>query len=120
MSTIMGSGGYSTSIPTPVISALSALDTSVIDGIGNISNDTWSIVNSTGVENRDWILVVDTVILVSGCKSENVRSLISQALTILGSLMILISMGILEWRGRPSTTRMRLVQSLVLSDLALG
>lgn len=34
--------------------------------------------------------------------------------------MILASMAFLEWKGRPSTTRMRLVQSLVLSDLLLG
>lgn len=34
--------------------------------------------------------------------------------------MILISMAWLEYRGRPATTRTRLVQALVLSDLILG
>lgn len=34
--------------------------------------------------------------------------------------MILISMAWLEYRGRPATTRTRLVQALVLSDLLLG
>lgn len=34
--------------------------------------------------------------------------------------MILGSMAWLEYRGRPSTTRTRLVQALVLSDLVLG
>lgn len=43
-----------------------------------------------------------------------------QALTIGGALMILISMAWLEYRGRPATTRTRLVQALVVSDLILG
>jgi hypothetical protein len=43
-----------------------------------------------------------------------------QSLTILGALMILGSMAWLEYRGRPATTRTRLVQALVLSDLVLG
>jgi hypothetical protein len=34
--------------------------------------------------------------------------------------MILCSMAWLEYRGRSSTTRTRLVQALVLSDLVLG
>lgn len=34
--------------------------------------------------------------------------------------MILGSMAWLEYRGRPSTTRTRLVQALVVSDLVLG
>jgi len=34
--------------------------------------------------------------------------------------MILCSMAWLEYRGRPATTRTRLVQALVLSDLVLG
>jgi hypothetical protein len=38
----------------------------------------------------------------------------------LGAGMILASTTILEFKGRPSTTRMRIVQSLVLSDLMLG
>lgn len=43
-----------------------------------------------------------------------------QALTIAGALMILGSMAWLEYRGRPSATRTRLVQALVVSDLILG
>jgi len=34
--------------------------------------------------------------------------------------MIISSMAWLEYRGRPATTRTRLVQALVLSDLVLG
>lgn len=43
-----------------------------------------------------------------------------QSLTIIGALSIIGSMLFLEYRGRSATTRMRIVQSLVVSDLALG
>lgn len=46
--------------------------------------------------------------------------ILHQALTIGGALMILVSMAWLEYRGRPATTRTRLVQALVVSDLILG
>ncbi|WVW78340.1 hypothetical protein I302_100294 [Kwoniella bestiolae CBS 10118] len=53
-----------------------------------------------------WISIVNVVIL---------------CLTILGSGMILVSMFYLEWyRGRPGTTRTRIVQALIVSDFLLG
>ncbi|KAK4684863.1 hypothetical protein P7C73_g5303, partial [Tremellales sp. Uapishka_1] len=60
---------------------------------------------ATGVESDDWVVIVDVVIL---------------CLTILGASSILISMAVVELRGRASTTRTRLVQALVLSDLIVG
>ncbi|KAL7419331.1 hypothetical protein Q5752_006169 [Cryptotrichosporon argae] len=68
--------------------------------------DMYDIANATSsVEADDWVLIVDVVILVG---------------TIVGSLGILTSMFWLEYRGRAATTRMRIVQSLVISDLLLG
>ncbi|WRT64674.1 uncharacterized protein IL334_001608 [Kwoniella shivajii] len=53
-----------------------------------------------------WISIVNIVIL---------------CLTILGSGMILVSMFYLEvFRGRPGTTRTRIVQALIVSDFILG
>lgn len=43
-----------------------------------------------------------------------------QAFTLLGAGAILASMAWLEYKGRPSTVRTRLVQALVISDLILG
>ncbi|ORX33971.1 hypothetical protein BD324DRAFT_637845 [Kockovaella imperatae] len=58
------------------------------------------------VEGDKWVMIVDEIILFS---------------TIVGALIILGSMAYLEFaKGRPATTRMRIVQSLVVSDLALG
>ena len=70
------------------------------------STEPYHIANITSsTEDDTWVEIVDTCLLSA---------------TILGALIILGSMGILEIRGRPSTTRMRLVQSLVVSDLVLG
>ncbi|WWD07539.1 hypothetical protein V865_005640 [Kwoniella europaea PYCC6329] len=53
-----------------------------------------------------WVSIVNVVIL---------------CLTILGSGMILVSMFVLERiRGRPGTTRTRIVQALIVSDFLLG
>jgi hypothetical protein len=38
----------------------------------------------------------------------------------MGAGMIVSSMAWFEYKGRPSTTRMRIVQSLVLSDFTMG
>ncbi|WWD00717.1 hypothetical protein V866_007652 [Kwoniella sp. B9012] len=60
----------------------------------------------TGSDNDVWISIVNVVIL---------------CLTILGSGMILVSMFVLERiRGRPGTTRTRIVQALIVSDFLLG
>ncbi|GMK59373.1 hypothetical protein CspeluHIS016_0703880 [Cutaneotrichosporon spelunceum] len=59
----------------------------------------------TALESETWVLVVDTVILV---------------LTIIGASFVLVGMAMNEIRKRASTTRMRLVQSLILSDVMLG
>lgn len=97
------SDGFQTPTPTFVSYDVVA---SLVGGIDGVGDEAWRVANvSTGVENNDWVLIVDAVIL---------------SLTIVGALSIILSMAILEWKGRPSTTRMRLVQSLVVSDLALG
>jgi hypothetical protein len=77
------------------------------------------------VEQSVWVVIVDVIILVSlvspeihGDCAEKVAD--EQTLTILGATSILTSMAWLEYKGRASTTRTRLVQSLVLSDLLLG
>ncbi|EKD00262.1 hypothetical protein A1Q2_05439 [Trichosporon asahii var. asahii CBS 8904] len=59
----------------------------------------------TNVENDTWVVAVDIVILI---------------LTTIGSLIILGNTLRNELRGRGSTTRMRLVQSLIVSDLMMG
>ncbi|CAK9786880.1 hypothetical protein CC85DRAFT_331552 [Cutaneotrichosporon oleaginosum] len=59
----------------------------------------------TAMENETWVIIVDTVILV---------------LTIIGAFFILGGMALNEFRKRASTTRMRLVQSLIFSDVLLG
>ncbi|KAK6903606.1 hypothetical protein I203_107111 [Kwoniella mangroviensis CBS 8507] len=60
----------------------------------------------TRSDNDLWISIVNVVIL---------------CLTILGSGMILVSMFVLERiRGRPGTTRTRIVQALIVSDFLLG
>ncbi|BEI83902.1 hypothetical protein CcaverHIS002_0405060 [Cutaneotrichosporon cavernicola] len=59
----------------------------------------------TALEGETWVLIVDTVILV---------------LTIIGACFVLGGMAMNEIRKRASTTRMRLVQSLIISDVMLG
>ncbi|WVR04713.1 hypothetical protein IAU60_001724 [Kwoniella sp. DSM 27419] len=60
----------------------------------------------TAVEDEDWVTIVSLVILV---------------FTILGAGLIIASMVFLEfYRGRPGTTRIRIVQALIFSDLMLG
>ena len=79
------------------------------------------------VESFDWVVITSLVLLVCRVNRQSfVPGLLLyiakavQALTIIGALGILGSMAWLEYRGRPATTRTRLVQALVLSDLVLG
>ncbi|WVQ83169.1 hypothetical protein IAT38_005307 [Cryptococcus sp. DSM 104549] len=61
---------------------------------------------TTAVESNEWMVIVNLVILVC---------------TVLGAGMIITSMCINEFfRGRPGTTRTRIVQALIISDLVLG
>jgi len=70
---------------------------------GDADHGIWNMTST--VENNDWVLYVDAVML---------------SLTILGALSMIGTMAWLEYKGRPSTTRTRIVQSLVLSDFVLG
>jgi hypothetical protein len=124
--------------PHRVVAAYSSLRPELAQDGGIVANVTSS------VENDAWVLIGDVVILVrlnarhtyhrpccfvvsldreqddvvvGRCRRQTAHR---QALTIIGSLAILISMAVLEYRGRPSTTRTRLVQALILSDFLLG
>jgi len=79
------------------------------------------------VESFDWVVITSLVLLVCRVNRQSFvpglllyKAKTVQALTIIGALGILGSMAWLEYRGRPATTRTRLVQALVLSDLVLG
>lgn len=71
----------------------------------------------TKVESETWVLIVDTIILVC---SHSMAPLNIKCLTLIGAFCILGGMAINEVRKRASTTRMRLVQSLIMSDVLMG
>ncbi|ORY30332.1 hypothetical protein BCR39DRAFT_558612 [Naematelia encephala] len=76
------------------------------DGPTLSPRDVLTIANLTSsVESYHWVEYVDLTMLTC---------------TIAGALLIIGSMTILEFQGRTATTRMRIVQSLVISDLILG
>lgn len=134
----MSSPGYDVAATVPAYWHAHALFERQSSETSNLTGgvDKWSIGNNTAATDDQyrWIFIVDQTILVSlvthtflpwrrGCHGADQggqQELIWQTLTVAGSFAILLTMFILEYRGRPATTRMRLVQSLVLSDLILG
>ncbi|WVQ75919.1 hypothetical protein IAR50_005554 [Cryptococcus sp. DSM 104548] len=75
-------------------------------GAGVEARDVYLAEQTGKVEAKEGIIIVNIIIL---------------CLTVLGAGMIVTSMAINEFvRGRPGTTRTRIVQALIVSDLILG
>ncbi|WVQ98159.1 hypothetical protein IAU59_005281 [Kwoniella sp. CBS 9459] len=92
-----------------------AMDTGIVKRLAPIG------VALEPLKRTDQFALAEQVVATDNEKWVTIVSLIILCFTILGAGMIVVSMFVMEYfKGRPGTTRIRIVQALIFSDLLLG